>query len=105
MLSSSAWDAGQGSDPDAMLPDRRGVVKPDASPSARALMTLELVRGSPGITADRLAEKLGVSGRAARRYVAVLREAGIPIESVHGRASTLRTRSIRYARRASAACE
>ncbi len=35
-------------------------------------------------TADRLADKLGVSDRAARRYVGILREAGIPIESVRG---------------------
>jgi predicted DNA-binding transcriptional regulator YafY len=60
------------------------VVEPGASPTARALLTLELVQGSPGITADRLADKLGVSERAARRYVAILREAGIPIESVRG---------------------
>ena len=57
---------------------------PGASPTARALLTLELLQGSPGITADRLADKLGVSERAARRYVAILREAGIPIESVRG---------------------
>ncbi|WP_155368386.1 helix-turn-helix transcriptional regulator [Catellatospora vulcania] len=57
---------------------------PDASPTARALMTLELVQSSPGITADRIADKLGVSERAARRYVGILREAGIPIESVRG---------------------
>jgi predicted DNA-binding transcriptional regulator YafY len=59
-------------------------VKRDASPTARALLALELVQGSPGITADRLADKLGVSERAARRYVGILREAGIPIESVRG---------------------
>ncbi len=40
-------------------------MKPDASPTARALLTLELLQGSPGITADRLAAKLGVSERAA----------------------------------------
>ena len=59
-------------------------MKSAESPTARALLTLELVQGSPGITADRLADKLGVSERAARRYVAILREAGIPIESVRG---------------------
>ena len=59
-------------------------VKPDGSPLARALLTLELIQGSPGITADRLADKLGVSERAARRYVGILREAGIPIEAVRG---------------------
>ncbi len=59
-------------------------MRPDASPTARALLALELVQGSPGITAERLADKLGVSERAARRYVGILREAGIPIESVRG---------------------
>ena len=56
----------------------------DTSPTARALLALELVQSSPGITADRLGDKLGVSERAARRYVGMLREAGIPIESVRG---------------------
>jgi predicted DNA-binding transcriptional regulator YafY len=59
-------------------------MKPDANPTARALLALELVQGSPGITADRLADKLGVSERAARRYIGTLREAGIPIDSVRG---------------------
>lgn len=57
----------------------------ESSPTARALLTLELIQGSPGVTACRLADKLGVSERAARRYVGILREAGIPIESVRGR--------------------
>src|SRR5215813_3098303 len=61
------------------------LMKPDASPTARALLALEVLQGSPGITADRLADKLGVSERAARRYVDLLREAGIPIESLRGR--------------------
>lgn len=56
----------------------------DANPTARALRCLELLQDSPGITADRLAARLGVSERAARRYVATLREAGVPIESVRG---------------------
>ncbi|GAA4359576.1 helix-turn-helix transcriptional regulator [Angustibacter luteus] len=56
----------------------------DLSPTARALLTLELVQGSPGVTAERLADKLGVSERAARRYITILREAGIPIESTRG---------------------
>jgi predicted DNA-binding transcriptional regulator YafY len=59
-------------------------VQADTSPTARALLALELLQGNPGITADRLADKLGVSERAARRYVGILREAGIPIESVRG---------------------
>lgn len=59
-------------------------VRGDASPTARALLALELLQDVPGITADRLAGKLGVSERAARRYVEILREAGIPIESIRG---------------------
>ena len=59
-------------------------MKPDVSPTARALLALELMQSNPGITADRLGDKLGVSERAARRYVGILREAGIPIESVRG---------------------
>jgi predicted DNA-binding transcriptional regulator YafY len=57
----------------------------DTSPTARSLLVLELVQDRPGITADRLAARLGVSERAARRYVGILREAGVPIESVRGR--------------------
>lgn len=57
----------------------------DPNPTARALRCLELLQDHPGITADRLAARLGVSDRAARRYVAVLRVAGLPIESERGR--------------------
>jgi predicted DNA-binding transcriptional regulator YafY len=56
----------------------------DASPTARALRALELLQASPGITCARLADRLGVSERAARRYVGILREAGVPVESVRG---------------------
>jgi predicted DNA-binding transcriptional regulator YafY len=54
------------------------------SPTARALRTLEILRARPGTTAEQLAEKLGVTDRAARRYVAILREAGIPVRSARG---------------------
>lgn len=59
-------------------------MNPDTSPTARALLALELIQSIPGVTADRMADKLGVTDRAARRYVAILREAGIPVESVRG---------------------
>ncbi len=59
-------------------------MRSDESPTARALLALELIQDSPGVTAERLADKLGVSDRAARRYVGILREAGIPVESVRG---------------------
>ena len=56
----------------------------ETSPTSRALLALEVLQASPGITADRLASKLSVSERAARRYVGILREAGIPVESLRG---------------------
>ena len=59
-------------------------MRDDQNPTARALTALELIQASPGISAERIAERLGVSQRAARRYVATLREADIPIVSVRG---------------------
>jgi predicted DNA-binding transcriptional regulator YafY len=59
-------------------------VKADLSPTARALRVLKLLQDQPGITAGELAATLGVTERAARRYVAILREADIPVESVRG---------------------
>ena len=56
----------------------------DLSPTARALRALELLQARPGATATELAERLGVTERAARRYVGILREAGIPVESIRG---------------------
>lgn len=56
----------------------------DLSPTARALRALELLQARPGLTAGQLAEGLGVTERAARRYVGLLREAGIPVESTRG---------------------
>lgn len=54
------------------------------SPAGRALRTLELLHAQPGITAERLAVQLGVTERAVRRYVSILREADIPLESTRG---------------------
>ena len=56
----------------------------EASPAGRALRALELLQAKPGITAGELASQLGVTERAARRYVAILREADIPVESTRG---------------------
>lgn len=55
-----------------------------ASPAARALLALEAIQNSPGITAAGLGARLGVTDRAARRYVAILRDAALPIDSVSG---------------------
>jgi predicted DNA-binding transcriptional regulator YafY len=56
----------------------------DMTPTARALVALEVIQDRPGITAEALGRRLGVTERAARRYVATLRNAEIPIESVTG---------------------
>ncbi|MDM7831865.1 helix-turn-helix transcriptional regulator [Cellulomonas edaphi] len=56
----------------------------ESNPTARALAALELIQAAPGITAERIAERLGVSDRAARRYVATLRAADIPVVAVRG---------------------
>jgi predicted DNA-binding transcriptional regulator YafY len=58
-------------------------VPTDLSPTARALRALEILQARPA-TADELARRLGVTERAARRYVGILREAGIPVESARG---------------------
>ncbi|MGG5260162.1 helix-turn-helix transcriptional regulator [Phycicoccus avicenniae] len=65
-------------------------MRPDTSPAARALITMEAIQDEPGITADRLAERLGVTARAVRRYVGILRDAEIPVESVRGPAGGYR---------------
>jgi len=56
----------------------------ELSPTARALRTLEVLQNRPGVTAGELARRLGVSERATRRYIAILREAGIPVVSTRG---------------------
>ncbi len=56
----------------------------EISPTARALRALDMLQSRPGVTATELAQRLGVTERAARRYVAILREADIPVESTRG---------------------
>jgi predicted DNA-binding transcriptional regulator YafY len=45
---------------------------------------MEILQTRPGATAGELAAGLGVTERAARRYIGILREAGIPVESTRG---------------------
>jgi predicted DNA-binding transcriptional regulator YafY len=56
----------------------------DLSPTARALRALELLQRRSRITAADLAQELDVTERAARRYVAILREAGVHVVSERG---------------------
>jgi predicted DNA-binding transcriptional regulator YafY len=57
----------------------------ETTPTARALLVLEMVQNSPGIRGEQLAGRLGMTDRAVRRYVGNLRDAGIPVESTRGR--------------------
>src|SRR5205814_4727598 len=59
--------------------------KVTSTPTARALETLEALQIRPGATAEEIAAELGVSERAVRRYVGILREAELPVESSRGR--------------------
>lgn len=54
-------------------------------PAVNVLRTLELVQTHPGITATDLAIRLEVSDRAVRRYVTVLRDAGVAVDASRGR--------------------
>ncbi|HTJ71052.1 MAG TPA: WYL domain-containing protein [Actinospica sp.] len=57
----------------------------ELSPTARALRALEFLQARPGgARAEELAERLDVTERAVRRYIGILREAGIPVESIRG---------------------
>ena len=55
------------------------------NPTANALRVLQMVQAHPGINAEDLAVRLAVTSRAIRRYVAVLREGGVSVESTRGR--------------------
>lgn len=55
------------------------------SPTARALLALDVIQNHPGVSAAHLAERLDVTERAVRRYVEILRDADIPVVSVRGR--------------------
>jgi len=41
----------------------------ETTPTARALLVLEMVQNSPGIRGEQLADRLGMTDRAVRRYV------------------------------------
>jgi predicted DNA-binding transcriptional regulator YafY len=55
------------------------------SPATRLLTLLDLLQTRPGITALQLAERLEVNTRSVRRYVTMLQDLGMPVESTRGR--------------------
>lgn len=61
-----------------------------ASTASRRLETLSLLQTHPGISATRLAARLGVTERTTRRDIAELRELGYRIDAVPGRAGGYR---------------
>ncbi|HEY0448483.1 helix-turn-helix transcriptional regulator [Actinophytocola sp.] len=63
------------------------------STTHRHLETLSLLQAHPGISATRLAARLGVTERTARRDVAQLRELGYRIDAEAGRAGGYRLAS------------
>lgn len=55
------------------------------SPTTRLLTVLELLQAQGSISGPALAEKLSVDSRSVRRYITMLRDLGIPVESEPGR--------------------
>jgi predicted DNA-binding transcriptional regulator YafY len=55
------------------------------SPTTRLLTILELLQSKASVTGPELAAKLEVEVRSVRRYIMMLRDMGIPVESEPGR--------------------
>lgn len=55
------------------------------TPTTRLLTILELLQSRGSISGPELAEKLEVEVRSVRRYIAMLRDLGIPVDSEPGR--------------------
>ncbi|MEP7291366.1 MAG: HTH domain-containing protein, partial [Chloroflexota bacterium] len=55
------------------------------SPTTRLLTVLELLQSRASIPGIELAQTLEVDVRSVRRYVTMLRDMGIPVESEKGR--------------------
>lgn len=61
-------------------------------PTTRVLTVLELLQSHGQLTGAQLAARLEVDARTARRYVAMLQDMGVPVESVRGRHGGYRLR-------------
>ncbi len=55
------------------------------SPTTRLLTVLEILQSTSGVSGPELAKKLEVDVRSVRRYITMLRDMGIPVESETGR--------------------
>lgn len=54
------------------------------SPATRLLTLLHILHANPGLNANDLAERLQVDTRTVRRYVMLLRDLGVQVESDMG---------------------
>src|SRR5919205_3706811 len=61
-------------------------------PTTRVLTVLELLQALPRLSGAELAERLEVDRRTVRRYVSMLQELGVPVESEAGRYGGYRLR-------------
>ncbi len=61
-------------------------------PTGRVLTVLELLQSRPGLTGPELASRLETDVRTVRRYVAKLKDVGIPVEASAGRYGGYRLR-------------
>src|SRR5262245_31853924 len=62
------------------------------NPTSRVLTVLELLQSKPSISGPELAARLEIDVRNVRRYIAILQDAGIPIEATIGRHGGYRLR-------------
>jgi predicted DNA-binding transcriptional regulator YafY len=62
------------------------------SPSTRMLTVLEVLQSEGEVTGPQLAARLQVKVRSVRRYITMLRDMGIPVESEPGRYGAYRLR-------------
>ncbi|MEO7001403.1 MAG: YafY family protein [Ktedonobacterales bacterium] len=61
-------------------------------PTTRVLTVLELLQARVRISGPELAERLEVDQRTVRRYITMLQELGIPVETIRGRYGAYRLR-------------
>lgn len=61
-------------------------------PTTRVLTVLELLQSRKEMSGQELAERLGVDQRTVRRYITMLQDMGIPVESRRGRYGAYRLR-------------
>jgi predicted DNA-binding transcriptional regulator YafY len=61
-------------------------------PTTRVLTVLELLQARPCLSGAEIAERLEVSARSVRRYIAMLQDMGIPVEATPGRHGGYRLR-------------